>query len=756
MDILVIYPSRSHQGYKIDGETFSQLVKKVSGDETYICDDENFDENKRYDLTVLIGSDAVNNVTASLYLSMKTDPLGIRYATDDYCIRGVRDGKRSYLILAGGRARSTIYAVYRYFELFCGCRWFWDGDRTGSCKLVFDSIDVTESPRFEYRGLRYFAHRSLRRFQAEHWDLDDWKNEIDWMLKKRLNLFMLRIGMDDLFQKAFSDIVEYPKQNEPLPEALTGFDDRSLFWSLQYRGELRKNILRYAFERDLIHPEDCGTMTHWYSRTPIQFLEKVKPCFLPQTTNFYNDPTGRVWDIRDKDNFENYLKLTETHIDEYGKDEMFHTIGLGERLYSKDAEENKRMKLFVYHKLVNALKDRYPNAPLLVASWDLWMHFSPDEVKELVSEFDPSQVILFDYTSDTMRENNFTAWGVVNRFPWVFGIFGGYEQNSEIRGYYELINERLSIAKKDKCCKGLILWPELSHGDPFTLHYFTANAWDGELLSIDEHVRNYCADRYPSAIKESMVDIWEKLIPIASLTAWSVDGTNEQNGLDIFPSITKFARFDKNMLTKYKEEYSRIATQKENAIYILRKLTEIPIDDDMVKRDVFDIARTVLGRFINCSILSLEIAYATGCGEVEFQGFADISVGTLAMLSALLGLHDDYSLNATLEHLKEGSDISPLFEATLKRNAECDYCRSYIFENVEYLYLPEMISYFGAIKKAIAEGKDIDQSSLESDIARIKENYFSTPLSEMIRPKLSLSEIFEASIKLISMIDRSF
>ena len=40
-------------------------------------------------------------------------------------------------------------------------------------RVVVGGMDVVETPRFRYRGLRYFAHRGLHRFQAEHWDLDD-------------------------------------------------------------------------------------------------------------------------------------------------------------------------------------------------------------------------------------------------------------------------------------------------------------------------------------------------------------------------------------------------------------------------------------------------------------------------------------------------------------------------------------------------------------------------------------------------------
>ena len=124
------------------------------------------------------------------------------------------------------------------------------------------------------------------------------------------------------------------------------------------------------------------------------------------------------------------------------------------------------MKLYVYRRIANYIKEHYPNSPLFIASWDLWMRFTPDEVKDLVAELDPSQSIILDYTSDTPYYNNFTNWNLKENFPWVFGIFSGYEWQSEIRGFYELTNERLKTAKEDPLCKGLILWPELSHGDP--------------------------------------------------------------------------------------------------------------------------------------------------------------------------------------------------------------------------------------------------------------------------------------------------
>ncbi len=748
MKICIVYPAQSHSAYRIAAETFGKLAEQVAGISSRILTDEEFISTD--EVTVLIGNDAVNSVVADLYLERKIDALGIRYGTDDYCLRSVVCDENHYLILAGGRPRSAIYAVYRYFERFCGCRWFWDGDRIPHAELVLSEVDLVESPRFEYRGLRYFAHRSLHRFQAEQWSFEDWMAEIDWILKRRLNLFMLRIGMDDIFQKAFPDIVPYPDPNERLPGAGEGYNDRTTFWSLEYRGELRRKILQYAFERDLMHPEDCGTVSHWYSRTPVEFLEKVNPELLPQSNNAYNDPTGRVWDIRNRENFDHYFKLTEAHIREYGKDEIFHTIGLGERMYSADPEKNRRMKLYVYHKIVTRIKEQYPNAPLLIASWDLWMCFTPEEVRALVADLDPSQAILFDYTSDTVRENNFTNWGVVNKFPWIFGIFSGYEPNTEIRGYYELTNERLKLAKDDPMCRGLVLWPELSHGDSFIIDYLAKNAWEAETLPIVEQVDRYCRDRYPAERVERMQKIWRDFLPIIQMAAWSIDPkTYYQTANDIFPHIFRNAKFEKENTELYQTKLATAAKNRDAAAEILRRLSELTPADSMMERDLYDIARTVIGRYINSLITRAEYLYVEKGSYDELTRAMENAEELLEILGDVLGSHEDYSLLASLKHLQSVAKTNPNFEQTLKENASSRYCRSYIYENLQYLYRPEMKLLFDEVKAAVCEGRAIDKEAKDGEQEAIRQRYFEIPLADMERVKVPYAKATARAAELI-------
>ena len=91
---------------------------------------------------------------------------------DEYRIVSEGEGVR----FVGANERAVLFAVYDFLSRRGGCKWFWDGDIVPRKeKIDCAGLDVREKSQFEYRGLRYFAHRGLTRFQAEHWGLEDWR-----------------------------------------------------------------------------------------------------------------------------------------------------------------------------------------------------------------------------------------------------------------------------------------------------------------------------------------------------------------------------------------------------------------------------------------------------------------------------------------------------------------------------------------------------------------------------------------------------
>lgn len=759
--ILVVYPKTSDKAYEIAAHEFVKYFKEATGFAPELA---TTDDNKS-DL-VLIGAPAVNTVTAKLMLDDKISPLDIATSTDDFAVKTQIVNDRKILLIQGGLGRSTLYGVYAYFEKF-GCAWFWDGDivpKQSFINVWGKEIDIKESTPFKYRGLRYFAHRGCKRFQAEMWDFDDWKREIDYLVKRRLNLFMLRIGNDDLFQKAFPDDVKYPTEqtmNELAPYAKGvrggldgGYNDRRLFWSLEYRGKLRKKVLSYAFDRGLMSPEDCGTMTHWYSTTPKDFLDSKKPKLFSDDSGYGSNAVGQVWDIREDAEFQYYMQLTKTHVREYGNGQLFHTIGFAERMFYQDRRRNFNLKKYVYDRYLQELKKEYPNSPVLLASWDLWLRYTSIEVQSLVSSLDDSQSVIFDYTSDSSYENNFTKWNVVNNFPYVFGIFHAYANFNDCLGFYKLTEERMKVAKADKYCQGVIFWPELSHSDTLMQEFFTRNTWGREVVSVDECIERMCKTRYQS-YSEKMLKIWKLVLPVITLMHW-----NMRNDEWFFPEYYFFELLYRYLpfvinganLEEFADgmdidEARKCIKYAKECVCEIAKLPKEAFACEFIVRDITDILRTIVARYINVNLIleGGEICeYRKGKGEKEkiFE-YANNAKKLLLILAKLLSTHSDFSLYNTLKEIDKSQKIYDNFERTLKNNSTNRYCRTAVFETVKEVFIPEMEEAQNAIKECMLNNcfdqRVIDDFKTKS--IEIVEQYLEKPLAVINQEKSQLSDV---------------
>lgn len=744
--MIILAPEAKESAYMKAAEVFKEYYKKVTGISLEITNE--IPENEDM---VVIGSEAVQPF---VYENLRGG-LGIKFDSDEYRILSKEDKNRTILFLAGGRGRSTLYAVYDFFEKRGDCHYFWDGDVIAQKKSIdIKGLDIKESPRFTYRAIRYFAHRGLGRFQAEHWDFDEWKNEIDWICKSRLNMLMLRIGIDDLFQKAFPDIVSYPSNEEILPEAAEGYNNRTTFWSLEYRGQLQKRVMDYAFACDLMQPEDCGTMTHWYSRTPKEFLDAVKPGFLSQTSKSQSEQTGLVWDITDEKNFENYCRLTDTHIKEYGKPEIFHTIGLAERTYSEDRQKNIDLKKYVYGKITDYVSNTYPNAPLLVAAWDFFFALKPEEVRELTKLFNPEKHIIFDYTVDLKEEeNNFEKWDIVGKLPWIFGIFHAYEPQNHIHGDYEYITKKLEIANQDPCCKGMAFWPETSHSDILMLEYFKENAWNPGKRTISEIAADMCKKRYGEDAV-FMRSVWDAFLPLLKLPMKE----RMPSFIDILKTNAVFLRmFDFKDAYRtdceqfwggfedYETGFEKYMKQIVNCIAVI---PDEVLYKPFIRRDISDIMKTAVMlklqyRFIKLSFSILR--WYRGADEADkIKELLSYNEKMLSVFTDVLGMHEDNSMYDSLAALSKNRPINPHFEDALKDNVVNWYCRTGAYEASKGVYEKEFEFFKNWMLKQLSDDnrKSRNTDEFEKAKERIFEEFKNTPLKNFHNEnKPSIKEI---------------
>ena len=732
--MFILEPRAGGAAYHKAAEAFRQMYLSVTGIELSIKNTPGDTEDM-----IVIGTDAVQPFA----FAKIEGGFPVRSGSDDYCIISKEDNGRTLLFLGGGRGRAALYAVYDFFERRAGCHYFWDGDVIPHMDTVdIHNLHVVESPRFEYRAIRYFAHRGLTRFQAEHWDWEEWKRELDWVVKSRLNLIMLRTGMDDLFQKAFPNVVAYPPEDEKLPGAGEGYNNRTTSWSLQYRGRLRKKVLNYAFDCDLMHPEDFGTMTHWYSRTPMDYLEAVKPKLMSQLSTSYSEQTGQVWDIFDDDNVENYMKLTETHIKEYGKPDIFHTIGLAERKFSDDPKKNLELKMYAYKRFMSHIHDKYPNAKTLIAAWDFYFRLTPAEVKEIMKLFDPENTLILDYTVDLKFEkSNMDKWGIIGKFPWIFGLFHGYMPQSHVHGDYEYIAEKVAQADADPFCKGMDFWPELSHSDTLMLAYFTENAWKPTGRNIEEVAKDMCRKRYPGA-EEKMWDVWNTALPLLRLP--NINYTSCAFNILQHATLNRLANTKDALHFKTLEQWAdRVVYEKSFDCEIARmidKIRHLPkevMEAPFVVRDCVDLVRSVITEKLHIDLMDACIAFSAWQKGKESAETVlakwDACEKLMAGFADVLDTHGDYSMYRTLVDQGKNRKVNPYFEDALKDNLLNNYCRTAAFELVKFVYCKELAVYKKWVTDSIAAGKagGLPAETFKTERDRIFDRFKALPLKDM-------------------------
>ncbi|MBI2193168.1 MAG: alpha-N-acetylglucosaminidase C-terminal domain-containing protein [Planctomycetes bacterium] len=99
------------------------------------------------------------------------------------------------LVLGGSRDRGTLYAVYQLLEKFLHVGFFWDGDhvpRMNSIRLP--KIDISERPRFRLR-FSFDGGCAAGYSFGSLWGFEEWKTEIDWLMKNKFNAIIPNIGM---------------------------------------------------------------------------------------------------------------------------------------------------------------------------------------------------------------------------------------------------------------------------------------------------------------------------------------------------------------------------------------------------------------------------------------------------------------------------------------------------------------------------------------------------------------------------------
>lgn len=417
--------------------------------------------------------------------------------------------------------------------------------------------------------------------------------------------------------------------------------------------------------------------------------------------------------------------------------------------YRKRAD-NLKLKRLALDKFLKRAERDYPDSKVLIAGWDFYYTWFPNEVQELVKTLDPKRVIIWDYEGDATRDerpemrgkkNNFTKWGLVGKFPYTFSVFLAYESALDIRANYPLIEERQKIVQNDPFCAGYIFWPEASHTDTLLLSYFTENAWRKGGAGIESVLPVFCRDRYGEDAGR-MQGLWERVSRLSTLLDWRDN---------YFQLTLQHSRYHnpKKRINIYnnpaKWRSRKIADSLRCTPEIFRELAALDWKKTpFIERDAIDLARTSADRLIIAAHARLLKAYhdwkAGAASADDVRRYAGAFTALNDAIVEVFALHTDYSLAESYDRLDAIEKIrNPNFAKVLVENATCAYCASHQYEAAEYWYKPAAHDFADDIVRRVTAGDRSRLGPYERFETYRDKRLYAKPLSEM-RPSLARTQ----------------
>ncbi|MDD5598897.1 MAG: alpha-N-acetylglucosaminidase TIM-barrel domain-containing protein, partial [Victivallaceae bacterium] len=135
--------------------------------------------------------------------------------SDSFVIKTLKFDSKNYLVLAGASGRGTLYSVYFFLQEFLNIGFFWEGDIVPphDGKWIPDNVDIVETPYF---NMRFYMQECPFVYSTVFWNIEDWKKELDWMGKKKLNALMVPVDNWNCCVK-MSEVVKEAKKRGIMP-----------------------------------------------------------------------------------------------------------------------------------------------------------------------------------------------------------------------------------------------------------------------------------------------------------------------------------------------------------------------------------------------------------------------------------------------------------------------------------------------------------------------------------------------------------
>lgn len=673
------------------------LIKKISGADIPVY----------YSMTgvpagiknlIVIGRPETNTLTNQLqtngYIKLSSDYPG----GDGFIIKSLKASKLSgislntgienLIVLGGSSDRATLYAAYDIPEKYWNVGYFKDGDRyTANQNLTLPDVDVVEKPYFKVRANIGGGGCASAYSFGGFWRFNEWKKELDWMAKNRMNEPMLGFGSNAVCNA----------MNSKLGLPISSLGSYDIFMDGEY-----KKIWDYALSLGM---EPVTGIP--YTAVSDTFRAKYPNSHYFQTGWLQENPQ---WHIYPDDPL--YQKMITLYIQAYtakfGTGHKYDTDPYPEQNYINLTEAQKEeIRVGFSTAVVAGIRAADPQGVWVPSGWAYLdkTFWNQGALQRHLDAIPDDSACIMDLWCDKNPIYNTDQGRYFYGKEWEFGIlhsFGGDDYlHGDIPG---IINKLKSVAADPQAakCMGIDLTPEVWGYDTIYWDLVTKLGWDPKPITVDGFARDFARRRYDD--DTILADAVRELITCV----YNARGTSEaryQHRLSVGALTNQLSPDESIKLAgDLKNILNKMLTQKNAQRY-----------NPAYNKDILEITRQYLTELHNAALTSIDSAYL-GNDTAGFNSAVNAANLLFDNKEKMLLMDSSYLVKTVWDwasHLPslpyDPSDSifnGGLTFAIITSTALLDYPSKDLYELVKWYYRKRFDAYISALRAHMAAGNN--------------------------------------------------
>ena len=674
------------------------------------------------------------------------------FSSDGFLIQSASYGGKKFLVLCGAVDHATLYAVYELLERFGRIGFFRDGEFIPKRKdFAIEGVEIIEVPFFKYR---IFGGQWIY-WEMHSWDEEEWRREIDWYAKKRINVHTYFFGPAGWNV----ELVEIPMWRE------LGCKVREPTQRQRLALEVSKRLNQYARMlgvRSLV-PTSNGYLPPAYRD---EFLKA--------------HPNVRLLRIRRGDKVaihvhpadDMFVELNRLRVrtwtDAFGETGVYYLPDpYSEWRAGRTPKEQSEIITAFAQRLRELTRMFRPQAWCMITwAFNDRKYWTRERVRQLLDAI-PEEVplLLLDLKSEQDPCYEYYDYWFGRRWAFVALVTMGMhgfpmgDVNKLLARTHEVLLDRPHRAK-NLCGFGIIC----EHRDysPLYLELAFKIAWNPNRINLEDFLLDFAQRRYGERGARIMMPALRILIrTVYGPHSGAVLGNGFrvvcQNCPLYFWGLGESYPVP---LDEHTEQFVKrrayFIPQLRNALRIALRAEKVCRGNSLYKRDLVDIARCYLHAVFNNHVIELLRAFKMG-DRTNFEFHARSAIGAMQRLAeviAPLANRPDYGVKALVENYSKlpwgGWDEEEVKHHLLfvvpgrayqKRGRIWNYYRTDRYELIRDVYLPRVKAFIKALREELEGGrKEIPIAKLSPIYRDIEESFVKQPVEPPERA-ISVSEV---------------